>query len=123
MHGSFEFKCVHPDDLEELDPKNVITTGRRTRGIRVDYTKVANTEGLDDDSESETETKGPKKRKEAVKKPRTKSPERKQATNVQEEVDEGDEGDEGGEDGGVEEGQDDDLGDENSEDGDDDDDD
>ena len=118
MHGSFKFKCVYPDDLKALDPKNVITTGRRTRGIRVDYTK-ANTDGLDEDSDSETETKGPKKRKEAVIKPRTKSLERKQATNV-EEVDEVDEDDEGGEDDG-EEGQDDDPVDEDGDDDDDDD--
>lgn len=111
--------------MEELDPKNVITTGRRTRGIRVDYTK-ANTDGLDEDSESETETKGltkgPKKKKGAVKTPRTKSPERKQATNV-EEVEEGGEDGEGGEDQGEEEGQDDDPADEDGDDGDDDDDD
>lgn len=126
MHGSLESKCVRPDDLKELDPKNVITTGRRTRGIRVDYTKVTNTEGLDDDdSESETETsKGPKKMKEAVKNPRTKSPERKQATKAEEEVNEGGEGEEGGEDEGEEDGQDGDLGDEDGDDqGDDDDDD
>jgi hypothetical protein len=51
---------AHLDVLEALDPKKVILTGRRTRGIRVDYTRVTVTVGLDDDSGSETEAKGPK---------------------------------------------------------------
>lgn len=97
---------VNDDELEALDPKNVISTGRRTRGIRVDYTKVADTEGLDDDSGSETEAKGPKVGEEAVTKPRTKSPEGKQGTNIEEEGNEEEE--EGGE---GEDGQDEDLGD------------
>ena len=108
-----------PDELDALDQKNVISTGRRTRGKRVDYTKVADTEGLlEDDSEPETKTKGPKKREIAVTtKPRTKSPEKAQVTNIEEK---GDEGENGG--GGEDEDDDSDL-DDDSEDSDDEDDD
>jgi len=110
---------VNDDELKALDPRNVITTGRRTRGIRIDYTKVAVTEDLDDDNGSETEAKGPKVREEAINNPRTRSPVRKQVTNI-EEGDEGEKEDEGGEDEGEEDGQDEDLSDEDGDDDDDD---
>jgi hypothetical protein len=117
MHNSQESKCVLPDELDALDQKNVISTGRRTRGKRVDYTKVADAEGLDDDSESEAKTKGPKKREVAVTKPSTRSPERTQVTNIEEKGDEGE-----NEGGGEDESDDSDL-DDDSEDGGDEDDD
>lgn len=97
MHGSYESKCVHPDELDALNKDNIISGGRRTRGIRVDYTKVAaDPKGQHDDSEPETETKVPKN-KEAVQKPGTRSPERKKETNVEKK---GGEEEEGGEDEG-----------------------
>ncbi|KAH9060634.1 hypothetical protein EDB87DRAFT_570082 [Lactarius vividus] len=107
---------VDDDELEALDQTNVIETGRRTRGIRLDYTKVPDIQEQEDDSGSETEAKGPKKKGQekgkAATDPRTRSPERKQVTVIEE----GEEEDDGEED--------DDLGDEDDDDdGDDDDDD
>lgn len=123
MHSSYESKCVRPDELDALNQDNVISGGRRTRGIRVDYTKVAvDPEGQHDDSESETETKVPKNRKEAVQKPRTRSPERKKVTNVEKELGEGGEEEEGGEDDGELNAEDEELDDEDEDDDDDDDD-
>lgn len=96
MHGLHDSKCAHLDDLQGLDVENIISTGRRTRGIRVDYTKVPDMKGIDDESGSETEAKGPKEREEAIANPRTRSPERTPVTNVEEK---GEEEEEGGEDG------------------------
>ncbi|KAF8263250.1 hypothetical protein EI94DRAFT_1741442 [Lactarius quietus] len=106
---------INDDELEALDQDNVIPTGRRTRGIRVDYTKAARTDGLlvDDESGSEPETKGATKTEETVKKPSNRSPERKPA-NI-EELDDRGEDDEGGEDEGEEDGQDEEQGDEDDE--------
>ncbi|KAH9067987.1 hypothetical protein EDB83DRAFT_2378451 [Lactarius deliciosus] len=110
---------VDDDELEALDQTNVIETGRRTRGIRLDYTKVPDIQDQEDDSGSETEAKGPKKKEQekgqVATDPRIRSPERKPVTVIEEEK----------EDDGEEDGQDDDLGDEDDEDedGDDDDDD
>ena len=112
MHNLHQSKCTYLDELQALDSTNVISTGRRTRGIRVDYAnlKVADTEGLDNDSESETEAKDSNERERAVTEPRTRSPERKKVTNIEEE--------EGGEDEdlGDEDGQDEDLGDDDGDD-------
>ncbi|KAH8989017.1 hypothetical protein EDB86DRAFT_2945266 [Lactarius hatsudake] len=110
---------VDDDELEALDQTNVIETGRRTRGIRLDYTKVPEIQDQENDSGSETEAKGPKKKGQekgqAATDPRIRSPERKPVTVIEEKDDDGEE-----------DGQDDDLGDEDDdedEDGDDDDDD
>ncbi|KAH9020760.1 hypothetical protein EDB84DRAFT_1514392 [Lactarius hengduanensis] len=109
---------VDDDELEALDQTNVIETGR-TRGIRLDYTnlKVPDRQDQEDDSGSETEAKGPKKKGQekgqAATDPRIRSPERKPVTVIEEEK----------EDDGEEDGQDDDLGDEDDDDDDDGDDD
>jgi hypothetical protein len=36
--NSFLFFQVVEDDLKEIDPSAIITQGRQTRGVRVDYT-------------------------------------------------------------------------------------
>ncbi|KAI9431202.1 hypothetical protein H4582DRAFT_2085477 [Lactarius indigo] len=93
---------VDDDDLEEIDQTNVIETGRRTRGNRVDYTKVPDIQELEDDSGSETEAKGPKVKGQAATDPRTRSPERKPATVVEEgegEDDDEEDGDDDDDDG------------------------
>ena len=49
------------DDLDEIDPKAIVTQGRRTRGVRVDYTSKEALEkaGLqnNDDEESDEDVK------------------------------------------------------------------
>lgn len=96
MHGLHQSKRTYLDELQALDSTKVISTERRTRGVRVDYTnlKVADTEDLDNDSESETGAKISNERERAVTEPRTRSPERKKVTNIEE----GEEEEEGGED-------------------------
>lgn len=42
------------DDLAEIDSKNIITTGRRTRGKQIDFAKAAAEQpALEDDSEDD----------------------------------------------------------------------
>lgn len=50
------------DDLQEIDTSNIITTGRRTRGKVVDYSKVAeelSKEGKLDEEDEDDEFKEP----------------------------------------------------------------
>ncbi|KZT59559.1 hypothetical protein CALCODRAFT_507440 [Calocera cornea HHB12733] len=46
---------VDPDELEALDEDNILEGGRRTRGVRVDYSKVEGADDDDDDEEEEEE--------------------------------------------------------------------
>lgn len=46
--GSEDAEAVETSEDEGLDRSNIIVTGRRTRGKRVDYSKIDQT-GLDDD--------------------------------------------------------------------------
>ena len=63
MLNSFLFFQVDDDDLSEIDPSAIITQGRRTRGLRVDYTskEAMAKAGLhgneDDDSDDDVEMK------------------------------------------------------------------
>ncbi|TFK85180.1 hypothetical protein K466DRAFT_654385 [Polyporus arcularius HHB13444] len=52
---------IDNDELGALSKENIITTGRRTRGIRIDYTKVEGFNAGDDSDEEEEEE--PKKKK------------------------------------------------------------
>ena len=58
------FKCPI-DELAALreDAAEIVTTGRRTRGKRVDYTKVAPIPGDDDDDDDKEEERPKKKAK------------------------------------------------------------
>lgn len=57
------------DELQALDTSNIIATGRRTRGIRIDYTKAKHQVPEDEDSEDEK----PKKKKTKEVKPSSSS--------------------------------------------------
>lgn len=74
-----------------LDKDNIIPTDGTTRGKRVDYTKVV----LGDDDSSEAEEEVSKEKKGAPAGPRTRSPQRKPAVDIEE--DEYDDDEEGGE--------------------------
>jgi hypothetical protein len=41
------------DDLAEIDPSNIIQTGRRTRGNKIDYATAAQNAMADDDDDEE----------------------------------------------------------------------
>lgn len=57
--GSEEEDDVDEEELEALDSTNVIEGGRRTRGVRVDYTKMKfDEEDDEEDEEEEDEGKG-----------------------------------------------------------------
>ena len=67
------------DELAALQADaEVVTTGRRTRGVRVDYTKVAPIPGDDDDDDDEDE-RPKKKAKKPEKKPAAKQSSKKKS--------------------------------------------
>lgn len=76
---------VEADDVGALDKDNVIPTDRRTRGKPVDYTKV----GLGDDSGFEAGEEESKEKKGALR-PRTRSPQRKLAVDIEEDEEDDD---------------------------------
>ncbi|RKF75090.1 putative histone chaperone domain chz [Golovinomyces cichoracearum] len=46
---------LEEDNLEEIDPDNIITSKRRTRGRTIDFAKAAEEMGPDDDDEEDDE--------------------------------------------------------------------
>lgn len=39
--------------METIDPENILPTGRRTRGVKIDYAKAAEEMGPEDEDEDE----------------------------------------------------------------------
>lgn len=51
----FEAEEVDEDNMEEIDPDNIIQDGRRTRGKTIDFTKANEDAGLEDYDEDDDE--------------------------------------------------------------------
>ncbi|VDB90038.1 unnamed protein product [Peniophora sp. CBMAI 1063] len=71
---SSEGEAIDDDELAFLkeEAAEIVTSGRRTRGNRVDYTKVAPIPGDDDDDDDEEEERPKKKTKKPAAKPAAK---------------------------------------------------
>jgi len=97
--------------LDALDKGDIISSSRRTRGDRVHYTEASDIAGLENDDGSEPEGETQKVKKGASAEPRTRSPQRKPVTDIEEEEEEeeeyGSEEEYGGDDGGDEDNEDD----------------
>jgi hypothetical protein len=74
-----------------LDKDNIIPTDGTTRGKRIDYTKV----GLGDDDGFEDEEEVSKEKKGAPAGPRTRSPQRKPAVDIEEDEEDDDDEEDG----------------------------
>ena len=111
MAKSIDFRCTCLDELDALDKGNIISSSRRTRGKRVNYTEASDIAGLGNDNASKSEGETQKVKKGASAEPRTRSPQRKPVTDIGEE-----EGEEEEEYGSEEEYEGDDGGDEDNED-------
>ena len=98
--------------MDALDEGNIISSGKRTRGKRVDYTELSDKADLGNDNGPQPEGEEQKVKKGASEEPRTRSPQR---IPVDIEEAEGEEEDEEEDYGGEEEYGSDDEGDEDNE--------
>jgi hypothetical protein len=69
-------KCTHVDELDALDEGNIISSDKRTRGKRVDYTEFSDKADLGNDSGPQPEGEEQKVKKGASEEPQARSPQR-----------------------------------------------